>query len=148
MHRRWSRTPRASQSHGPYAIVRDMQIFAQQIDHLQANFSMVVQEAQKVFAADRRHPQIIQSFRGHFIAASCQRGTEPQYLSGGGDTQSQAASVLGAQGEAHPPFAQQKNAARRLALAEQHGSPRADLGGLDPVKGFESIGRQVAEDTL
>src|SRR4029453_9151403 len=82
------------------------------------------------------------------MIAARERGAQTEDLPGASHAQSQALPRFGTNRQFRPAFAQDKDTARRLSFAEQHGVSRANHIGLYRVKCRERAGGQIAEEAV
>ncbi len=135
-------------SEGADAVVRFMEIFAEQIHNLQADFGMLVEKGQQVLAADLGGLDGVHDLGSDLVGPAGKDSAQAEDFTGRGGAQGHAPAVFRADGKPHPALAKQVDGAGSLAFAEQHGSALVSLHRLDPVEFPESIGRQIAENAI
>lgn len=137
-----------SESDRADAVVGHVQVFAEHIDDLEADVAVLVEKAEQILAVHLGELQRFQSLGSDFVAAAGKGGAQAHELPGVGYAHGHAAAVFCADGKTHTALAQQENAAGDLAFAKQNGASLAGLDLLDVVEFLESIGLQIAENTI
>ncbi len=105
-----------------------------------------LQEAQEVFPLYEVHLAGIDGFGGQFVGLAAYRGAQAEHFAGLGDLQDQSLAIGGADGQLHPAFAQDKDAARRLAFYKKNRALGISGCVFNGFEGLQRRRRQIAED--
>jgi hypothetical protein len=103
---------------------------------------------EQFLAPDEGDGRILGNFGGNFMVRRCQGCAQSQHLSGTGCTKNDPLTRLGTHGKAHAPLANEKDAAGRMAFAEENCSLGKGLCRLDAVKGGKRLWREIAKYTI
>jgi hypothetical protein len=82
------------ESDGPDTVVRHMQIFAEQIDDLQADFAMLAEKMKQIFAPNVGHLQGLQGLGCDLVTSTGECSTHPQHLTCRSHPQGHAAAAF------------------------------------------------------
>src|SRR4029077_16059103 len=121
---------------------------AQLFRDLETRVRVIFEEAQEILALDEVDLARVDGLGGQFIGLAGNRSAETQNFAGFGNFQDQGLAVGRTNRELHPPFAEDKYAARGLSFDKQHRSFGISSGVLDGFERLQCGGRQVAENAI
>ncbi len=102
----------------------------------------------QIFAAHLSNLYRLLGFGCHFVASARKDCTQPEHFTGGSRTQGHAAAALRTHRKAYPSRTEKEYTTGRLVFPKKYGSPRKGLERLNPIEFLESIGRQIAKNTI
>jgi hypothetical protein len=141
-------TSRAAKANRSDTVVCNMQVLAQQVNHVQARLAVLTKKIHQILALYDCHSRIVEHLCSDFIRTVGETGAQAQHFAGHCDSKRQSFACVRRNGQPGAAFAQQEYSSRRIILAEQYCASRMARHRLDQVERLQRAGRKIAEKAI